>query len=81
MIECTVGMIELIGTCEFNGRSVLAEPFHVRVGIVGRPVLGFFFCARRWFGVMGGKYSAEPSRGLMLSAGDLIGESGIFSFF
>jgi hypothetical protein len=41
MIEFAVGMVKLIGTCEFKGRSVLAEPFHVRVGIVGRCVLGF----------------------------------------
>ena len=81
MIECILGMVKLIGTCECKGRSVLAEPFHVKVGIVGRPVLGSFFLCASVIGVMECKYSAEPSRDLMLNAGGLIGGSGIFSFF
>jgi len=80
MIKCALGMVKLIGTCECKGRSVLAEPFHVRVGIVGRSVLGSSFLCASVIGVIGGKYSVEPSRGLMLSAGGLIGGSGIFLF-
>jgi len=80
MIKCTLGMVKLLGTCECKGRNVLAEPFHLRIGIVGRPVLGSSFLCASVIGVIGGKYSAGPSRGLMLSGGGLIGGSGIFFF-
>jgi hypothetical protein len=80
MIECTLGMVKLIGTRECKGRSVSTEPFHVRVGIVARLVLGSSFLCPSVIGVMQCKYRTEPSRGL-LNAGGLIGGSGIFSFF
>jgi len=81
IIECAVGMFKLIGACECTGCSVLAERFRVIVGIVGRAVIGSSFLCASVIGVMRSKYSAEPSRGLMLRAGGLIGGSGIFSVF
>lgn len=81
MIECSLGMVKLVNACKCKEHSVLAEPFRVRLGIVGRPVLGTSFLCASMIGVMGCKYSAEPSRDLMLSAWGLTGGSGIFHFF
>jgi hypothetical protein len=58
---------------------VIAEPFPVGAGVIGRPVLGSSFLCASVIRVLGYKCGEDPSICLTLGAGGLVGRSGFFA--